>query len=144
MATEAVALSSVSTRNNLVRLAVVVLAGYAVFAVMIVSFTPYLDKASHSYDNGEYLAVADAIRSHNFSSVSPRVFWGFSYFIALFGWLLHITNPAAMLVVSMGSGLLSVLLVRSLWGDSVAAFFALTNFAWIRSRYWAVLKPCAC
>lgn len=91
-------------------------------------------------DNESYAAAAKAIRYWNFSNVQVKQFWGLPYLIALFS-CAHLSIEFSLLLICLGSSLGSILLVRSLWGPWLAAYFAFLNFAWLQVSFLGGAEP---
>jgi len=86
-------------------------------------------------DNGVYWQVANAIAHWDFRNVGIQQFMGYPYFIAAIGKLLHIPLLASLVLVAWVASVLATILSARLLGTWVAAYFALTNFAWIQLSF---------
>ena len=86
-------------------------------------------------DNEAYLMVANAISHWDFHNIDVQHFMGYSYFVAFLQRLLHIPAPAALLLVAFSASLLATFFTARFFGTWVAAYFALTNFAWIQISF---------
>jgi len=86
-------------------------------------------------DNGVYWQVANAIAHWDFRNVGIQQFMGYPYFIAEIGKLLHIPLLASLVLVAWVASVLATILSARLLGTWVAAYFALTNFAWIQLSF---------
>jgi hypothetical protein len=94
-------------------------------------------------DNGASLPVADAIRHWNFSNLGIQHFMGYSYSIAVFSWLFHVPLPVALWLIACSASLTAVVLISRLFGAWVAAYFALSNFAWLQLSFLGGSEPLA-
>ena len=83
-------------------------------------------------DNDAYLSVANAISHWDFRHVGVQHFMGYSYFVAVLEVLLRIHSPIVLVLVAFPASVLATLLTARLFGTWIAAYFALTNFAWIQ------------
>ena len=110
------------------------------FIVVLTHFQSYSAKVVTFADNGEYISAARAIEHWDFRSTQTRQGWGLSYLIALFS-TIHLSDRVSLVSISMAASLVSVLLVRSLWGPWIAAFFAILNFPWIQTSFLGSSEP---
>lgn len=105
---------------------------FGLFAIVLSLLTPFLIRAAGYADNFDYLAIASALRTHDFSHVQPRVFWGYSYAIACVSALFRLPDELSLVIVSIASSVAAVLLCQRLWGMAVAVWFTAANFCWIK------------
>lgn len=103
------------------------------------SFAQMLDYG----DNAAYLSVADGIRRWDFHGLGVQHFMGYPYLIALFTRVFHVPTIFALWFIAVSSSLVSVLLAGRLFGTWVAAYFALTNFAWLQLAFLGGSEPLA-
>jgi hypothetical protein len=94
-------------------------------------------------DNPAYLYVANAIAHWDFHNVGIQHFMGYPYFIAAFAKLLHIPLMASLVLVAWSATMLASILTARMFGTWVAAYFALTNFAWIQLSFLGGSEPLA-
>jgi hypothetical protein len=94
-------------------------------------------------DNDAYLLVANAISHWNFHNIGIQHFMGYPYFIALLEVLLRVHSPVLLVVVAFPASVLATLLTARLFGTTVAAYFALTNLAWLQISFLGGSEPLA-
>lgn len=94
-------------------------------------------------DNNAYIAVADAILRWDFHHIDIQHFMGYPYSIALVSLLFHLPAPFALWLIAVSSSLISVWFVARLFGTMTAAYFALTNFAWLQVSFVGGAEPLA-
>jgi hypothetical protein len=89
----------------------------------------------HYGDNTAYLEVASAIRHWDFHGLDVQHFMGYPYAIAVLSLVTRIPLLSSLWIVAAGASLVSTMLVARLFGNRVAAYFALTNFAWLQVSF---------
>lgn len=94
-------------------------------------------------DNAAYLAVANSILHWNFRDVVIQHFMGYPYFIAGVSLIFRIPTVFSLWFIAASSSLLSVWLAGRLFGTLPAAYFALTNFAWLQVSFIGGSEPLA-
>ena len=94
-------------------------------------------------DNAAYLQAARAIREWNFHGIDIQHFMGYPYAIAAVSLALHLPLELTLSLVAGVASLISTLLVASLFGTRVAAYFALTNLAWLQTSFLGGSEPLA-
>jgi len=94
-------------------------------------------------DNAAYLQAARAIREWNFHGIDIQHFIGYPYTIAAVSLAFHLPLDLTLSLVASVASLLSMLLVASLFGTRVAAYFALTNLAWLQTSFLGGSEPLA-
>ncbi len=94
-------------------------------------------------DNDAYLEVANAILHWNFQHVGIQHFMGYPYFIAAVSLLFHVPTLFALWLIAASSSVMSVWLAGQLFGTVVAAYFALSNFAWLQLSFLGGSEPLA-
>jgi len=110
------------------------------FVVVINHFQPYSAMVDTFGDNGAYISAATAIQHWDFRGVHTKQGWGLSYLIAFFSWF-HLSPHLSLLLIRMASSMASVLLVQSLWGGWIAAFFAILSFDWLQVSLLGGAEP---
>jgi hypothetical protein len=110
------------------------------FIVVLTHFQGYSATVATFGDNGDYISAAQAIEHWDLRSTHTRQGWGLSYLIALFS-TIQLSNQVSLVFISMAASLVSVLLVRGLWGPWIAAFFAILNFPWIQTSFLGSSEP---
>ncbi len=86
-------------------------------------------------DEGAYMATAEAIRHWDFRSAVVQHFMGYPYAVAALSALFHLPMHASICLVATAASLVASILVFRLFGAWVAAYFALTNFAWLQASF---------
>jgi hypothetical protein len=94
-------------------------------------------------DNLAYVNVANAIRRWDFHGVSIQHFMGYPYFIAAASFLFHLPAPLSLWLIAAGSTLLSAWFAARLVGTLAAAYFAITNMAWLQLAWIGGSEPLA-
>lgn len=94
-------------------------------------------------DDADYLAVANAIRHWDFHHMYIQHFMGYPYSIAAVSLLFHIPAIVALWLIAALSSMASVWLAARLFGTVAAAYFALTNFAWLQVSFLGGSEPLA-
>src|SRR5262249_19920287 len=94
-------------------------------------------------DNGAYSEVAAAISKWDFRGLGIQHFMGYPYAIALLSVFFHIPPSSGLWLISWTCSMLSVVLTARLLGTRVAAYFALTNFAWLQVSFLGGAEPLA-
>ncbi len=98
----------------------------------------------HNYgDNAAYSEVATAIRHWDFRTTQVQHFMGYPYLIAAISFLFRVPVTAALWMVAFIASFTSVLLTARLLGTWTAAYFALTNFAWLQLSFLGGSEPLA-
>src|SRR6516164_7798993 len=97
----------------------------------------------HYGDNTAYCEVANAILRWNFHNLQVQHFMGYPYFIATVSLLLHVPTSFALWLIAVICSVVSVWLTARLFGTLIAAYFALTNFAWIQTSFLGGSEPLA-
>jgi len=92
-------------------------------------------------DNSAYLDVARAILHWNLQKAPMQHFMGFPYFIAGASRLFHLPPGFCLWAIAVVSSAVSVWITAQLFGVVVAAYFALTNFAWIQVSFLGGSEP---
>jgi hypothetical protein len=110
------------------------------FFVVLIRFQPYSSKVDDFGDNTSYLRAASAIQHWDFRDAGIKVFWGLPYLIAGISWL-PISARSDLLLICVVSSLVSVLLVRQLWGPWIAGFFTVVSFRWIQVSILGGAEP---
>jgi hypothetical protein len=94
-------------------------------------------------DNVAYLRVATAIRNWNFHHIGIQHFMGYPYAIALVSRVIHVPLDLSLSLVASVASVLATLLAARLFGTWVAAYFALTNLAWLQLSFLGGSEPLA-
>ena len=94
-------------------------------------------------DNLAYVTVADAILRWDFHGVSIQHFMGYPYFIAATSFLFRVPTVFSLWLIAAGSTLLSVWIAARLVGTLAAAYFAITNLAWLQLAWIGGSEPLA-
>jgi hypothetical protein len=94
-------------------------------------------------DSGVYLNVATAIRHWDFHGMSVQQFMGYPYLTAAVSLVLHLPLIFSLWLVAGLASLIATLLVARMFGTRVAAYFALSNFAWIQASLLGGSEPLA-
>ena len=97
----------------------------------------------HYGDNQAYAEVAVAIRHWDFRNLDIQHFMGYPYFIAAVSWLLHVPMAIAGWLIAFVSSLAAVFLIARLLDNWTAAYFALSNFAWLQLSFLGGSEPLA-
>ncbi len=128
---------------SLTQVLVVVIFSYLVFLL-------FLSLVGRSYwsmggerfgDNPGYLEAASAIRHWEFAGVDVKQFWGVSYAVAGVSLVTRTSEATALVVVCVGSSLVSVALCYWLWGGWIAAFFSLLSLDWLQRSLLGGAEP---
>jgi hypothetical protein len=101
------------------------------FLLTLVQFQSYTFKVDNFGDNPAYLKAASAIQHWDFRDAEVKLFWGLPYVVAGLSWL-PVSARTDLLLICLVSSLISVLLVRELWGPWIAGYFAVLSFRWIQ------------
>ena len=112
----------------------------ACFVVVLTHFQSYSATVLSVGDNAQYISAAQAIQHWDLQSTQTRQGWGLSYLIALLS-IFHLSDQVSLVCISIAASLGSVLIVRSLWGPWIAAFFAILNFPWIQASFLGGSEP---
>jgi hypothetical protein len=94
-------------------------------------------------DNAAYAEVATAIQHWNFRGVHLQHFMGYPYFIAAISLLLHVRVMVGLWLVACIASFAAVFLTARLFGTWTAAYFALSNFAWLQLSFLGGSEPLA-
>jgi hypothetical protein len=94
-------------------------------------------------DNAAYLEVAAAIRNWDFHGIDIQHFMGYPYAIATLSLVSHLSLVSSLWIVAATASLVSTVFVARLFGSRVAAYFALTNFAWLQVSFLGGSEPLA-
>jgi hypothetical protein len=94
-------------------------------------------------DNAVYLDVATTIRHWDFHGAGVQHFMGYPYAIAAVSLVLHLPLNFSLWLVAGVASLVSTLLVARLFGTLVAAYFAISNFAWLQTSFLGGSEPLA-
>jgi len=94
-------------------------------------------------DNSAYVEVAKAIQSWDFKNLPVQHFMGYPYLIAATSFILHVPISFALCLVAWTASLATVFLVARLLGTWTAAYFALSNFAWLQRSFLGGSEPLA-
>ncbi len=110
------------------------------FLIVLHQFQPYSQTVIDFGDNTAYVSAAQAIQHRALQGSNTKQGWGLSYLIAVLS-ITHLSDQASLLLISMASSVGSMLLVRSLWGSWIAAFFAVLNFPWLQTSLLGGSEP---
>jgi hypothetical protein len=94
-------------------------------------------------DNAAYLDVATIIRHWDLHGAGVQHFMGYPYAIAAVSLVLHLPLNFSLWLVAGVASLVSTLLVARLFGTLVAAYFAISNFAWLQTSFLGGSEPLA-
>jgi hypothetical protein len=94
-------------------------------------------------DNVAYREVAAAIRHWDFHGTHIQQFMGYPYAIALASLVLHLPLGFSLWLVAAAASIASTFLVSQLFGARTAAYFALSNFAWLQASFIGGSEPLA-
>jgi hypothetical protein len=94
-------------------------------------------------DNSAYQDLAMAIRHWDFHGVGVQHFMGYPYAIAVVSLVFHLPLTSSLCLVAGVASLISTFFIAQLFGTRVAAYFALTNFAWIQLSFLGGSEPLA-
>ncbi len=128
---------------TLLELLLLTATGALLFGATLVAFQGWHGLALDFGDNTAYLEVATAIRHWDFRGVQVQHFMGYPYAIALVSLVLHIPLSVGLRVIASVASIVSTLLVSRLFGTRVAAYFALSNFAWLQASFLGGSEPLA-
>ncbi len=98
---------------------------------------------THYGDNEAYLRVASAILHWDFQHLDIQHFMGFPYCIALVSRVLFVPPTVALWLVAAASAFVATWLVARMFGTTVAAYFAFTNFSWLQAAFVGGSEPLA-
>jgi hypothetical protein len=115
----------------------------ALFVAAASAFGDWRSLVSNYGDNAAYAEVAKAIQSWDFKNLPVQHFMGYSYWIAATSFLLHVPLSFALCLVAWTASLTTVFLVARLLGTWTAAYFALSNFAWLQRSFLGGSEPLA-
>jgi len=94
-------------------------------------------------DNDAYLGVAEGLRDWDFRHIGIQHFMGYPYLIAAVSVMFHVPAAFALWIIAAVSSVVSVVLAGRLFGGWVAAYFAVTNFAWLQLSFLGGSEPLA-
>jgi hypothetical protein len=94
-------------------------------------------------DNFAYVTVANAILRWDFHGLSIQHFMGYPYLIAAVSFLFRIPTSLSLWLIAAVSTLLSVWFVARLVGTLPAAYFAMSNLAWLQLAWIGGSEPLA-
>jgi len=94
-------------------------------------------------DNAAYLEVATAVQRWDFRGLDIQHFMGYPYAAAAVSLLLHLRLTSSLWLVASVASVVSTLLIARLFGTWVAAYFALSNFAWLQLSFLGGSEPLA-
>lgn len=94
-------------------------------------------------DNHAYVTVANAILRWDFQGVYIQHFMGYPYVIAAISLLFHLPTAFSLWLVAAISTVLSVWFAARLVGTLPAAYFAITNLAWLQLAWIGGSEPLA-
>jgi len=94
-------------------------------------------------DNSAYQDLAMAIRHWDFRGIGVQHFMGYSYAIAVVSRVFHLPLTSSLCLVAGAASLISTFFIAQLFGTRVAAYFALSNFAWIQLSFLGGSEPLA-
>ncbi len=114
---------------------------FILFIGVILLFRNYSATVDDFGDSSAYMNVARAIRLWDFRGIVIKQFWGLPYLMALLSFTTHLSDRSALLLVSAGSSMVSVVLASRLWGGWVAGFFAILNFDWMQRSLLGGSEP---
>ncbi len=121
----------------------IVFASYAVFMVVLhfLGGSYWWLADGHSGDTPAYLQAAAAIRHWQFSGVDAKQFWGLPYAMASVSVLTGISETWALIVVCVGTSIVSLALCYWLWDGWIALFFALLSLDWLQRSLLGGAEP---
>lgn len=128
------------TRGEIV---ILVFLGWSLFLAALACLRGSFGQLPGYGDNAAYLEVASAIQRWNFRGIDIQHFMGYPYAIASTSWILHISLNSSLWIVSGVASVVSTLLIAQLFGNRVAGYFALSNFAWIQLSFLGGAEPLA-
>ena len=120
-----------------------VLVGFVVMWIIgfVLRQTPHL--VLNYGDNLAYVTVANAILRWDFHGLSIQHFMGYPYLIAAVSFLFRVPAPLSLWLIAAGSTLLSVWFASRLVGTLPAAYFAISNLAWLQLAWIGGSEPLA-
>jgi hypothetical protein len=113
----------------------------AVFVLTFSHFQAYLPSTAKVADNAGYIDIARAIRVGRFNAITPKLFWGTAYAIDAVSLVCRVSESTALLVLSLLSGLASILLAFRIWGGWIAGYFLVLSMAWIQRVFLCGSEP---
>ena len=116
-------------------LVLLVAIGGVLFDLTQIAFSGWHSAVVNFGDNAAYLQAATAIRDRNFHGIDIQHFMGYPYAIAAVSIALHLPLELTLSLVASVASLISTLLVASLFGTRVAAYFAVTNLLWLQTSF---------
>jgi len=122
-------------------LAVFVLALYAFFVALVAATDHFPTRAALAGDNPWYVAESEALRGVPENGIDTRHFPGFAIAAALVATVTRVSDPNAILIVSMLSSIAAIFLARELWGGLAAAWFAVIDIDWVRRSLLGGAEP---
>jgi len=117
--------------------------GCVVFGVTLSAFSGWHATAVNFGDNAAYLQTATAIQKWDFHGIDIQHFLGYPYAIAAVSIVFHLPLGLTLSLVASAASLASTFLVARLFDTRVAAYFALTNLAWIQTSFLGGSEPLA-
>lgn len=124
-------------------LLLLVAVGGVLFDITLSAFTGWHTAVSNLGDNAAYLQVATAIRKWDFRGIDIQHFMGYPYMIAAVSLVFHLPLDLTLSLVASLASLVSTFLVARLFDTRVAAYFALTNLAWLQTSFLGGSEPLA-
>ena len=117
-------------------------ATYVAFVAVLVAFASYRPAVLELGDNAQYLGISNALLRWRLGAIGQvKLFWGFPYAVAAVSKLTHAPLTAALIGVSVVASLSAVTMAARLWGGTVAAYFAIINWDWIRRSLLGGSEP---
>ena len=117
--------------------------GGVLFDITLNAFSSWHTVLLSLGDNTAYLQVAAAIRSWDFHGMDIQHFMGYPYIIAAVSLAFHLPIDLALSLVAGLASLVSAFLVARLFDTRVAAYFAITNLAWLQTSFLGGSEPLA-
>ena len=122
-------------------LLLLVITSLVVFVVTLSFLGGWWHSVLHYGDNAAYAEVATAIQRWNFHGLNIQHFMGYPYAIAAVSSVSRLSIPVALWLVACISSVVAVVLTARLYGTRVAAYFALSNFAWLQLSFLGGSEP---
>jgi hypothetical protein len=94
-------------------------------------------------DNAAYATVANSILRWDFHDLFVQHFMGYPYFVAALSLIFRVPTGFSLWFIAATASLASAWLTGRLFGTTVAAYFALTNFAWLQASFIGGSEPLA-
>ena len=118
--------SEPTAREAVCLAAVVYILGFVVISLV----EPFSERVRLFGDTVFYVGVVKAIRTWDFSTLTPWHFWGLPYAAAAISVVTSLSEWWSVLVVSLASALGATYLMQKLFGGWVACFFVLASLEW--------------